>query len=61
MSENQLESPEDRRERYLQSAIDAQEVAMSCSSAATRDTYMRLARSWRMLAEHVGSGVTEGH
>jgi hypothetical protein len=61
MLEKSAESLEQRRTRYLQCAAEAQEFGLKCPSLAAREAYLRLARSWRALAEDIKTIGEEPH
>jgi hypothetical protein len=47
------ETPEQRRERYLRLAAEAEAIARQCRGADLRDAYLALSRSWTLLARDV--------
>jgi hypothetical protein len=52
MSDFKIETPDERRERYLRLAKAAADAAAKTPMAAPREIYLKLAHSWAAMAEN---------
>jgi formiminotetrahydrofolate cyclodeaminase len=61
MNEFKIETPEERRERYLRLARAAADAAAKIPTPAAREMYLQLARSWAAVADEHDATVADEH